>query len=688
MQIKQPPPFTPPQNPASDILRPNCAILRYLWDITRFFVLICVVMSLAHPTHAPAQNLYKKFIKQQQKQILKAPEEKPTLPDASSTRPDRSRMPAMPLMAFDAEDLISLFPLAPADTSSPRATLQSFLEIMAEANQLIFEAYEESTGMGAFSMDVLGMGKDESRIHEKIRIAEILLERTRGVFDLSNVPNATRQQTSLELALQLKEILDRIPLPSLQDIPGTAAGSYDYNQTNLEDSWTIPFTEITLTRVQEGSDQGEFLFSTETVDRIPEFYQDVKDLPSQSSLNKDLYLFYASSPGQLLPPAWFSLIEQQPEWLLGLYYGQAVWQWIALFVVTVVILVLALLFVSWTHHLSNRNKPIRRQLINIVNAGVIVGTLVLLRYLADNQINIGGQTLQVYDLTIETLVWIGSAVIIFKVLRLLSELVLLRNHSVASLDSSLIRTATQLVATLCALILLTYGATRLNIPLYGIIAGISVGGLAIALAAQPTLENLIGGLILYADGIVHVGDYCEFNKVRGHVVSIGLRSTRIRTTDRTLVTIPNADLAKMNFMNFAMKDHYRVVLRFVLKYDTSARKLEALIAKIKQMLAAYPLSLPDGAKVRLERNDEVGITLKVEDSVTATTRGEYHTMKQDILIRTLKLISKENIEVAHPFVANYAKAKSDPQSEEKPKSEPKAKSEPKKAKAAKSRKAK
>ncbi len=346
-------------------------------------------------------------------------------------------------------------------------------------------------------------------------------------------------------------------------------------------------------------------------------------------------------------------------------------------VVTVGILVLTLLFVSRIHRLSNRNKPFLRQLINITSAVVIVGALILLRYLADNQINIGGQTLQVYDLTIETLVWIGSAIIIYKVLRLLSELVLLRDHPVTSIDSSLIRTATQLVATLCALILLTYGATRLNIPLYGIIAGISVGGLAIALAAQPTLENLIGGLILYADGIVHVGDYCEFNNVRGHVVSIGLRSTRIRTTDRTLVTVPNADLAKMNFMNLTMKDHFRVVLRFVLKYDTSTQKLETLITKIKQMLAAYPLSLPDGAKVRLERNDEVGITLKVEDSVQASTRGEYHTMKQDILLRTLKLISKEDIEVAHPFIANYDRAMSQPQSKEPPKSGSKAKSKQK-----------
>ena len=264
-------------------------------------------------------------------------------------------------------------------------------------------------------------------------------------------------------------------------------------------------------------------------------------------------------------------------------------------------------------------------------------------------------------MTIETLVWIGAALIIYKTLRLLSELVLLRNRSAASIDQSLIRTATQFVAILCALVLLTYGATRLNIPLYGIIAGISVGGLAIALAAQPTLENLLGGLILYADGIVRVGDYCEFSKIRGHVVSIGMRSTRIRTKDRTLVTIPNADLAKMNFMNFTLKDHFRVVQRFSLDFDTTAKQLETVISKIKQMLAKHPLSLPDTSRVLLEEIDENGFLILVENGVKASTRDEYLTIQEDILIRILKLISDENIKVAHPFVTSVGEAGSPPE---------------------------
>ncbi|MDN3719781.1 mechanosensitive ion channel [Roseibium salinum] len=68
-----------------------------------------------------------------------------------------------------------------------------------------------------------------------------------------------------------------------------------------------------------------------------------------------------------------------------------------------------------------------------------------------------------------------------------------------------------------ALVVLGYGATQIGIPIYGVIAGLGVGGLAIALAAQPTIENLIGGIILYADGMVRVGEFCQFDELSGTI---------------------------------------------------------------------------------------------------------------------------------------------------------------------------
>ena len=92
----------------------------------------------------------------------------------------------------------------------------------------------------------------------------------------------------------------------------------------------------------------------------------------------------------------------------------------------------------------------------------------------------------------------------------------------------------------------------------GILAGLGVGGLAVALAAQKSLENLFGGLSLIADQPVRVGDMCRFGSQQGTVEDIGLRSTRVRTLDRTVVTIPNADFATMQLENLAARDRMRL----------------------------------------------------------------------------------------------------------------------------------
>ena len=93
------------------------------------------------------------------------------------------------------------------------------------------------------------------------------------------------------------------------------------------------------------------------------------------------------------------------------------------------------------------------------------------------------------------------------------------------------------------------GRREVGISLYGVLAGLGVGGLALGLAARPTLENLIGGLTLHADRPVRVGDFCEFNSMIGTVEEIGLRSTRVRAPDRTLITIPNAEFSNMQLVN-------------------------------------------------------------------------------------------------------------------------------------------
>src|SRR5437667_11166364 len=112
----------------------------------------------------------------------------------------------------------------------------------------------------------------------------------------------------------------------------------------------------------------------------------------------------------------------------------------------------------------------------------------------------------------------------------------------------------RLLGIIVAAALLAVGAQRLGLPVYGIVAGLGVGGLAIALAAQPTIENLIGGLSLFADKPIRVGDLCRYGDDEGTVEAIGIRSTRIRGRDRTLTTMPNGLLSKMPVVRLSKRD--------------------------------------------------------------------------------------------------------------------------------------
>ena len=126
----------------------------------------------------------------------------------------------------------------------------------------------------------------------------------------------------------------------------------------------------------------------------------------------------------------------------------------------------------------------------------------------------------------------------------------------------------------------------------GILAGLGVGGLAVALAAQKSLENLFGGLSLVADQPVRVGDFCRFGTQQGTVEDIGLRSTRVRTLDRTLVTIPNSDFATMQIENFASRDRMRLATTIGLRYETTPDQVRWLLVRPEEAPAGAPQGVP------------------------------------------------------------------------------------------------
>jgi MscS family membrane protein len=170
----------------------------------------------------------------------------------------------------------------------------------------------------------------------------------------------------------------------------------------------------------------------------------------------------------------------------------------------------------------------------------------------------------------------------------------------------------------------------------GLAAGLGIGGLAIALAAQKTVENLFGGVTLIADQPVRVGDYCRFGDAEGIVEDIGLRSTRIRTLDRTIVTVPNAQFSAMALENLSRRDRILVRQTLLLKNETGAVRVRQILESLRAMLAAQPKVEEESARARLVRISPQGTEIELFAYVLTTSVSEFIEHREQILLGALE----------------------------------------------------
>ena len=217
-------------------------------------------------------------------------------------------------------------PLKPIDTSSPRATLQGFLEF---ANQ----SYETGAGFINSYLDSPRLYLSDEEL-ETLKQSKHYLKSAERALDTSELAPATINESSRRLMVQLKVVLDNIDLPPIEKVPDAemmAKSEFKY--------WIIPNTEIRIQRVEKGERAGEYLFTPDTLRRLPEFYEKVKDLPHKSNSSVGWYKFATYSPVgvaamlyQIIPARWFlDAPNNQPERTIIL--DQPLWRWFSIIVV-------------------------------------------------------------------------------------------------------------------------------------------------------------------------------------------------------------------------------------------------------------------------------------------------------------------------------------------------------------------
>jgi len=192
------------------------------------------------------------------------------------------------------------------------------------------------------------------------------------------------------------------------------------------------------------------------------------------------------------------------------------------------------------------------------------------------------------------------------------------------------------------------GLSALGYPVAGVLAGLGIGGLAIALAAQKTVENLFGSVALALDQPFRVGDFVRVEDFVGTVEEVGLRSTRFRTLDRTLVSIPNGRVADMRLESFSARDRMRLACTIGLVYGTTGAQTRSVLAGLERVLRAHPKIWADAVVVRFKELGASSLDIEVMAWFETPDWSEFQLIRQEVLLQFIEVVENAGTSFAFP----------------------------------------
>lgn len=185
------------------------------------------------------------------------------------------------------------------------------------------------------------------------------------------------------------------------------------------------------------------------------------------------------------------------------------------------------------------------------------------------------------------------------------------------------------------------------------LAALGIGGIALALGAQKSMENFVGSVTLIADRPIRVGDYCKIGTTSGTVEEIGMRSTRIRTLDRTIVTIPNGELSSTRIENYAPRDQFRFTTIFNFRYETTEDQLRFLLVELRKILYAHPKVFPEPARVRFIEFGSASLNVEIFAYLNAVSYEDFLEIREDLLLRMMEKVESSGTGFAFPSQTLY-----------------------------------
>ena len=526
-------------------------------------------------------------------------------------------------------------PPALAERNRPEPTLRDLVEGKVKDEQATKQADPEGAQLGAPG-DPLGRDAPRSSVRGFLTAARNRdYAQAAEYLDLRNLPTEITPAQAQGLARQLKIVLDRVLWIDLDLLSTSLEGDRADNLPVVRDRIGRITREggnaydILLQRVPRGDGAYIWKFSGATVADIPELYRE-----------------FGYGPFEQVLPAWLFDVS-----LLGIH----LWLWVVVIVLGIVLYPVAILITRsaiyvlryFNSELAENitrffSRPLQLLLWTVLGRAVIdlevFGPSIAVRAIGQ------ARTVQVFALA-----WLLLRVVDFVAHRTSTNLDRKGLAGALVLLKPMARLLKAVAVTAAVLLWLD----NIGFKVTTLLAGLSISGIAVALASQKTLENIFGAFTLFTAQPVRVGDFCRFGDKMGTVEEIGLRATRIRTLERSVITIANAEFSSMHLDNLSKRDRFWYHPQLGLRYETTPDQIRYILVEVRKMLYAHPKVLSEPLHVRFSGFGEYSLNLEVFAYIGVTDYTESLEIAEDLNLRVMEIIAAAGSDFAFPAQIQY-----------------------------------
>ena len=254
------------------------------------------------------------------------------------------------------------------------------------------------------------------------------------------------------------------------------------------------------------------------------------------------------------------------------------------------------------------------------------------------------------DRTLKTLAFVAFFWGLFRVVDIIGEL-LLQNSAWAQANpasKALVPLGGRIAKVAVAAVAVVAVLSSLGYPVASLLAGLGIGGLAVALAAQKTFENLFGAFAVGVDQPFREGDAVKIDDLVGTIERVGLRSTRIRTLDRTVVTLPNGQIAEKRIESYAERDRFRLATVLPLERTTSASTVRAVTDDVRALLLAQDGVVVEDVVARVLQISASALDVEVAATYRREDWNDFAAMRANVLLSALDIVERRGAALAYP----------------------------------------